>query len=109
MKISVRMFAGLKEFFEAENELELSSDGKAKLNGKEYNFLNPEFSASISEGIAGGSLSIASIRKILAALKPESSALLADCRSALNNEFSSDDDSVKDSDELVFLPPSSGG
>lgn len=80
MNIKVSVFAGLKEFFAPEFELEV-----------------PEAS------------NISDLVTILVQKKSPAGTLLNKCRFAVEQEFVSADYSIINNDHVYLLPPSSGG
>jgi len=80
MNIKVKTFAALRDIFGRELSLEVEND-----------------------------CCINQITEKLIELKPESSDLISSSRLAINEEFLSGKDIVGDGDELLILPPSSGG
>ncbi len=111
MKINILMFAGLRDYFGGSAILELNKDGMISLTGTKSLITDyqSELSESAKTAAATGEINISEIREFITSLKPEAKSLLNDCRAALNNEFSDDESPVTESDELMFLPPSSGG
>ena len=79
MKVLVKTYAGLKDYFQESMELEL--------NG----------------------LDIHAVKQELGKIKPESLALLENCRFAINQEFAACEHELTHGDIIDILPPSSGG
>ena len=77
--MKVKFFASLKDFFGIEMILEVKP-------------------ATVSE-----------LYMILVKLKPESEDLLKKCRFAINNSFVPINTSLENTDEVLAMPPSSGG
>jgi molybdopterin synthase sulfur carrier subunit len=80
MIVKIKVFAGLKQYFEREFELE----GKDILN-------------------------IADVVRMLEQKRPDSGLLLASCRFAVSEEFVPNNYQLKNGEELYLIPPSSGG
>lgn len=80
MKVTIQVFAGLKDYFQ------------------------PEFHLNLDEKVTVGSL-----KQRLLELKPQAGPLLEVCRFATNNEFINDSHTVSENDIICFFPPSSGG
>ena len=81
MKVKVRVFAGLKDYFAPQLELEMQGDKPC----------------------------IASIRHELLNMNPDAAALMELCRFAAGNEFVEATYQVQNGEVVSFLPPSSGG
>lgn len=78
-KIKITVFAGLKDFFEPQFEMDHSF-------------------ATVEE-----------VAKQLVALNPNSESLLKKCRFAVDNSFVNLEFGLEATSELLVLPPSSGG
>jgi molybdopterin converting factor small subunit len=80
MKIKIKVFAVLKDYFE------------------------PEFEMDVNEGLkVTDVIDIVMIRNSLAL------PVLRKCRIAINESFVPADYNIKENEELFFIPPSSGG
>ncbi len=77
--MKVIVFAGLKDFFETEFEIEAKP-------------------STISE-----------LRTLLEKSNPASTELLKKCRFAVNNTFVTLDENIENVSEVLIMPPSSGG
>lgn len=82
MKVKIRVFAGLKDFFQADFFVELNHTPNATVD---------------------------SIKKELLKIKPESTELISLCRFAAGTEFVDENYEINEGDIISFLPPSSGG
>ena len=80
MKTRIRMFAGLKDFFDKEMELEVSTNA-----------------------------TIAELKDRLVIDRPEAKELIGLCRFACGTEFVDETHTIQEEDTISFLPPSSGG
>jgi len=80
MKVTVQVFAALKDFFASEFVLEIEKDASVSL-----------------------------LVEKLSALNPGSQAVLSKCRIAINEKFVSNQYVVKDEERIFIVPPSSGG
>lgn len=77
--IKVQVYAGLKEYF------------------------NTDFDVEVSD------LSIKGLKDVLEIYNPESSHILTHCRFAVNDSFISGEYKLNEHDKVFVLPPSSGG
>lgn len=78
MKINVRLFAALKELI-GKNRLELTLDGNTA--------------------------TVADVRKSLSSRYPQTEDNLASALASINREYASNQDTVKEGDEVAFFPP----
>jgi sulfur-carrier protein len=80
MKIKIKVFAALKDFFEPEFEIDVKSN------------------TTVADAI-----NIIMLRNTFA------SPVLSKCRIAVNESFVSSDYHIQENEELFIIPPSSGG
>jgi len=80
MKVTIQVFAGLKDYFKPEFDLDLDDNATVGL-----------------------------LKQKLLELKPQAGPLLEVCRFATDNEFINDTRTVKENEIICFFPPSSGG